>query len=372
MRLDAEVLRDRMIFAAGSMQNQLYGPPIPLKSDDSGQIIVQGKQTRKSLYLQVRRSQPVAMLQSFDAPVMDVNCDFRPVSTVATQSLILLNGEFALQQAEEMSNRVLREAPLQAPSGLEKVPPAPFPKAARWSFGYSPVRDQDYSPQSFQPLDHWTGSEWQGGPQRPDPKIGWVILNQDGGHPGSHFAAVRRWTCQQDGIMSLQGTLKHLSENGDGVRARLYHSRLGMIGEWSSQNQSIATELATIQAQAGDMLDFVVDCKAQETSDSFQWPIQIVDATKTLLADSRNEFHGPNVSQSYQALPYQLLYAWQLAYARNPTIQEWERSVNYASIQLEELERSPSSRITSMPPTQQVLMMFCHALFNSNEFVYVD
>ena len=373
MRLDAEVLRDRMIIAAGNMQNELYGPPIPLKSDDTGQIIVQGKQTRKSLYLQVRRSQPVAMLQSFDAPVMDVNCDFRPVSTVATQSLILLNGEFALQQAEEMSNRVLREAPLHAPTGMERVPLAPSPKAARWSFGYSPIRDQDYSQQSFRSLDHWTGSEWQGGPQRPDPTIGWVILNQDGGHPGSHFAAVRRWTCQHDGILSMQGTLKHLSENGDGVRARLIHSRHGMIGEWSSKNQSVTTALASIQAQAGDIFDFVVDCKAQETSDSFQWPIQLVEATsKTFLADSRNEFHGPNESQSYQALPYQLLYAWQLAYARNPTDREWERSVDYASVQLEELERSPSSRITSMPPTQQVIMMFCHALFNSNEFVYVD
>ena len=96
-RLDAEVIRDRMLVASGSLEQKLFGPPIAIKADEAGQIIVDGQQKRRSLYLQVRRSQPVAMLQSFDAPVMDVNCERRPVSTVATQSLIMMNGEYAWQ-----------------------------------------------------------------------------------------------------------------------------------------------------------------------------------------------------------------------------------------------------------------------------------
>lgn len=111
-RLDAEVIRDRMLMASGTLVPSLFGPPVAIKVDEAGQVIVDGQQKRRSLYLQVRRSQPVAMLQSFDAPVMDVNCERRPVSTVATQSLILMNGEFVWQQANLLAERVIREAEL--------------------------------------------------------------------------------------------------------------------------------------------------------------------------------------------------------------------------------------------------------------------
>ena len=108
-RLDAEVLRDRMLVASGTLERELFGSSIAIKEDDTGQVIVDGQQKRRSVYVRVRRSQPVAMLQSFDAPVMDVNCERRPVSTVATQSLILMNGEFTLQQADLLAARVLRD-----------------------------------------------------------------------------------------------------------------------------------------------------------------------------------------------------------------------------------------------------------------------
>lgn len=121
-RLDAEVLRDRMLVTAGTLDASLYGPPIAIKADEAGQIIVDGQQKRRSLYLQVRRSQPIAMLQSFDAPVMDVNCERRPVSTVATQSLILMNGEYAWQQADLLATRAIREAVPLPLEQCKKVP----------------------------------------------------------------------------------------------------------------------------------------------------------------------------------------------------------------------------------------------------------
>jgi hypothetical protein len=50
------------------------------------------------------------MLQVFDAPVMETNCDRRVSSTVATQSLMLLNSDFVLQQAGYFAARVRSEA----------------------------------------------------------------------------------------------------------------------------------------------------------------------------------------------------------------------------------------------------------------------
>ena len=61
---------------------------------------VGGEESRRSVYIQVRRSQPLAVLQRFDAPVMETNCDRRPASTVATQALMLINSDFILQQSK--------------------------------------------------------------------------------------------------------------------------------------------------------------------------------------------------------------------------------------------------------------------------------
>src|SRR5262249_17750426 len=115
--------RDRILSASGAINRKLFGPSVPVKEDAVGQVVVgvdvpAGHEPpgghdafRRSIYIQVRRSQPLAMLQSFDAPVMEVNCERRVNSTVATQSLMLLNSEFILQQAGYLATRVRKEAP---------------------------------------------------------------------------------------------------------------------------------------------------------------------------------------------------------------------------------------------------------------------
>jgi hypothetical protein len=110
VRLEAEAIRDRVLAATGHLDRKLYGAPVAIKDDDAGQIVVDGSQTRRSLYIQVRRSRPVAMLQAFDAPVMETNCESRPNSTVATQSLMLINGRFTLDQAAKLAERVAADA----------------------------------------------------------------------------------------------------------------------------------------------------------------------------------------------------------------------------------------------------------------------
>src|SRR5437867_3989579 len=62
-----------------------------------------------AVYLQVRRSRPLAMLHASDAPVMEVNCERRQSSTVATQSLMLMNSHFILDQAARFAQRLQQE-----------------------------------------------------------------------------------------------------------------------------------------------------------------------------------------------------------------------------------------------------------------------
>src|SRR5204863_8105448 len=56
------------------------------------------------------RSKPLGMLETFDLPRMEPNCELRNASTVAPQSLAMMNGEFTLSQAKFLAERAAREA----------------------------------------------------------------------------------------------------------------------------------------------------------------------------------------------------------------------------------------------------------------------
>jgi len=125
-RLDAEVLRDAILATTGVLNPKMFGPPVSVREDAVGQIVVGidkkegdtkvpvdvpmgGEEFRRSVYIQVRRSKPLAFLNTFDAPVMEVNCERRQASTVATQALMLMNSDFILQQAAKFAERLQKE-----------------------------------------------------------------------------------------------------------------------------------------------------------------------------------------------------------------------------------------------------------------------
>jgi mono/diheme cytochrome c family protein len=127
-RLEAEAVRDSILAASGQLNSNMLGPPVPVTVDEVGQVIVgldnrdsagrpQGKrgllgagEFRRSVYVQVRRSQPLSMLETFDAPALNPNCEIRNRSTVAPQSLLLMNNEFVLSQAQVLAERAAQEA----------------------------------------------------------------------------------------------------------------------------------------------------------------------------------------------------------------------------------------------------------------------
>lgn len=113
-RLDAESLRDTVLAVSGRLNRDMFGAPVPVAADDGGLIAVGGGkistnqlELKRSLYVQVRRSQPVAMLESFDQPFMEPNCTRRVSSTVPTQSLAMLNSAFVVSQSEAFAKRLL-------------------------------------------------------------------------------------------------------------------------------------------------------------------------------------------------------------------------------------------------------------------------
>ncbi len=384
-RLDAEVLRDRVLASSGSLQQVMFGKPVAVAEDFVGQVIVNDT-SRRSIYVQQKRSKPETLMRAFDAPVMECNCDKRPTSTVATQSLMLMNNEFVLKQASLLAERVRRETVVELPSASQRalapgqdrdgpgadalrvaeLPPRP---SDLWQIGYGEFDASTKRTKSFTKFPHWTGSQWQGGPIMPDPQIGWAFLHASGGHAGNdqQRSPMRRWTAPLTGIVSITGSLHHPSENGDGVRSRVISSRSGLAGEWIAEHKAVDTNIATIEVQTGDTLDFITDCRESVTSDSFAWSITI----KLKAADGKEvswsadkSFPGPPPP----SLAHQIATAWQIAYHRPITPTEFATVCGFFRQQFATLSASPTNADAEL----QALTDLCQAMLSSNEFLYVD
>src|SRR5207247_5588981 len=98
------------------------------------EVPLKGEEFRRGIYVQARRSRPLAMLHAFDAPVMEVNCERRQSSTVATQSLMLMNSQFILDQAARFAQRLQKE------TGDD--PAAQVARAWQLAFSRSPTKQE--------------------------------------------------------------------------------------------------------------------------------------------------------------------------------------------------------------------------------------
>jgi len=127
-RLDAESIRDATLAVSGRLNPAPFGPPVPVMEDDAGlavigkanrdgagymlgdEAVAASEESRRSVYVQVRRTRPLAVLDAFDWATTEPNCEARKSTTATPQSLMLLNNEFTLAEATHFADRVKVEA----------------------------------------------------------------------------------------------------------------------------------------------------------------------------------------------------------------------------------------------------------------------
>ena len=97
-RLEAEAIRDSVLHVSGALDARLYGPGT-----------LNPAQPRRSLYFTVKRSRLVPMMSVFDWPDALGGVERRPTTTVAPQSLLILNNPVIRHYAETLAKRVQRE-----------------------------------------------------------------------------------------------------------------------------------------------------------------------------------------------------------------------------------------------------------------------
>ncbi len=312
-RLDLEAMRDTLLAVSGQLDLTTGGRAVD---------ILEPASTRRTVYGFVERQNLPGLFRTFDFASPDSTSPQRFHTTVPQQALFLMNSPFATRQArrilerpeiksaagdEERIQRIYGVA-LQRRADAEELklarkfiaaqeaasaPAEPAPSST-WSYGYGKFDETTRRVTGFTALPHWTGYAWQGGPALPDPHLGWVILNADGGHVGNdqNHAAIRRWRAPRDGVVSVTGELNHPSDQGDGVRARVVSSRLGPLGEWTAQHQKVSTPIGRIEVKRGDFLDFVTDCRASVSFDTFHWTptIKAISATAKPASDATTEW----------------------------------------------------------------------------------
>ena len=94
-RLEAEVIRDTLLSVSGSLEKTMYGKGT-----------LDQNSPRRSIYLTVKRSNLIPILQLFDAPDSIQSIGHRDVTTVPPQALALMNSPLTRQLAEKFAKRI--------------------------------------------------------------------------------------------------------------------------------------------------------------------------------------------------------------------------------------------------------------------------
>ena len=120
-RLEAEELRDSLLQVAGQLNPKAGGPSVIVPVDpELVQFLYKPSQwaitpdaaehNRRSVYLMAKRNLRLPMMETFDAPDLQISCARRESSTHAPQALELTNGDLASRMATAFAARLEAEA----------------------------------------------------------------------------------------------------------------------------------------------------------------------------------------------------------------------------------------------------------------------
>jgi mono/diheme cytochrome c family protein len=160
-RLEAEPLRDSILAISGKLNREMYGPGIYPRIDPD--VVNTGSRPRwpldakddhatwrRSVYIFVKRSVILPLIEVFDCPATVVSGPVRAVSTVSPQALALMNNEFVLRQAGYFAERVAKEAGADKRAQVVRafkiaLSRAPNAKEIEWALSFLKSQAESYA-----------------------------------------------------------------------------------------------------------------------------------------------------------------------------------------------------------------------------------
>ena len=386
-RLEAEAIRDTLLATSGSLNLQMGGrgifptiPPEVLAGQSRPGNGWENKspladQSRRSVYIFVKRTLGVPLLESFDAASADTSTSKRNVTTVAPQALILLNSDFLEQQSAAMADRIIRQG--------DSDPAAQITAAYRLALGRAPtagelqvaaaflerevVRWQDMSkehPELVQPAEEkagsrllgWTafGGAWtlrdDGGCQV-DPAAGAKIIHDDA-KIGDGTMEAQVMLMEGGGDAGLLLRVENPMEGTDALTAYNINLRKDSLRLGKHENSWRQLAAVPIKLEEGKWHDLKIDLEAGR--------IKIfVDGAKEPQIDFTDP--QPLGVGKVGFRTYQIQTA-----VRNIVLTQKNRITKL------EIKVDRSTPIVLQGPQQKALAGLCKLVLNLNEFVYVD
>jgi len=325
-RLDFEALHDSLLFTSGELDlvlggraEEMFEPPFS---------------RRRAIYGYLDRQFLPGTLRVFDFANPDMHNPQRSETTVPQQALFFMNSPFVVERAQalvglpsvagakspeqeikELYRLIFQREPTrkQLQLGEKFIRSAATPAVGEavvkpavpdWQYGLGEFDAAEKKVNGFALLPHFTGEAWQGGTAWPDPELGWLQLTASGGHAGNDLkhAVIRRWVSPVSGMVSIGGAIQHERAEGHGIRAYLFSSRHGLLGNWILHHQSVEAKAENLAVEPGDTIDFIVSIHESLNNNDFIWspvirmtgPSAIRDANGYAQSwDARKDFSGP-------------------------------------------------------------------------------
>ncbi len=118
-RLDAEAIRDTILFVSGKLDLTAGGPTIkPSVATEYGYVF---DDTRRSVYTPVFRNRLLELFEAFDFADPNLVTGRRTVSTTVTQALYLMNSAFVMDQARISAREALVKPGVEDVARLERA-----------------------------------------------------------------------------------------------------------------------------------------------------------------------------------------------------------------------------------------------------------
>jgi len=298
-RLDFEAHRDAILAVSGRLDRTIGGKSADIAADPNS--------LRRTIYARIDRQNLPGLFRTFDLPSPDAHASRRFETTVPQQALFQLNNPFVMNRAADLAEhsksaavdnnltpriqQLCRTILLREPALAEVTSMAAFVRkieaeqgnpgsVAGWSYGYGTLDETAGAVTMFTVFPFSGEGKWQGGATLPDPALGWTSIQKQGGHTGGDLAhcAIRRWTADTDCRVLVNAVIRHANEQGDGVRFRVVKAGRGVVSDVTVHNTTIPAATEAMDLKVGESLDFVVDCRANESHDSFSSKILVTQS----------------------------------------------------------------------------------------------
>jgi cytochrome c553 len=387
-RLEAEAIRDAVLAASGELNLAMGGrgvfptlpPEVLAKQSRPGSgwdRSPPAEQARRSVYIFVKRTLGVPLLEALDAASPDTPVAQRSVTTVAPQALILLNSQFMAEQAAAMARRVVRQAG-NAPREQVQV-------AYRLALARAPTAEEASLAEGFltRQTARWATEVPSPGRPREGPVAAWELPGwrtyegqwqpQEGGggqvqrHPGAKI--VREGLTLGDGV--VEGQVQLLEGRGDaGLLVRVSHAASG-VNTLKAYNINLKAGMLRLGKHQNDWHELVAVPAPVAVGRWHTLRVALEGGRIRVWLDEAPEPQidytdpAPLAPGSVGFRTYQVSAAVrQLRLVQGDVVQTLPLEFAPPATKLDDLaDESPSVR---------ALADLCKLLMNLNEFVYVD